>query len=374
MRVSFALWLLALLLLPVSANAHKASDSYLNVDVQGNAVEVRWSIALRDIDLALNLDRDDNSSITWGELSSRQSELAAWAVARLSVKRGGDCRLGLDTLMIDHLTDGAYAVLQFHGQCPQPNGPLRLIYRLLFDLDTSHRGLLNLKLDGSTQTSIFDPLASEQSFGTVTAPWWRQLSSYVVEGVWHIWTGFDHLLFLTSLLLPSVLVRDAVRWVPAAPGTGVFWHVLAVVSGFTVAHSLTLSAAVLGWLALPSRWVESAIALSVVLAAGNNLKPVVEKKIWLFAFGFGLIHGFGFAGILIDLQLPESNLGLSLAGFNIGVELGQIVVIAAFLPLAYGLRKTGLYRDVLLPGGSWIIITVAVIWLIERVLNIKLVS
>jgi hypothetical protein len=151
-------------------------------------------------------------------------------------------------------------------------------------------------------------------------------------------------------------------------------EVLWVVTAFTVAHSITLSLAALEIIALPSRLVESAIALSVVLAAANNLYPVVEGKRWLVAFVFGLIHGFGFATVLAELGLPRDALVLSLLGFNLGVELGQLAIVAGFLPLAFLLRNTPFYRRGVFVGGSWLTMLVATAWLLERALNLKLIS
>ena len=113
-----------------------------------------------------------------------------------------------------------------------------------------------------------------------------------------------------------------------------------VVTAFTLAHSITLTLAALRLVELPSRLVESAIAASVVLAAVNNLVPVVERRRWMVAFAFGLIHGFGFASVLAELGLPQETLVLSLLGFNLGVELGQLAIVAVFLPTAYALRNT----------------------------------
>src|SRR5262249_57911702 len=120
---------------------------------------------------------------------------------------------------------------------------------------------------------------------------------YGHEGVWHIWTGYDHLLFLLSLLLPAVFIRSAVagwRWEPANNFRAAFLDVVKVVTAFTLAHSVTLSLAALGFVSPPSRWIESAIALSVVLAALNNIWPLVHAGRWVIALCFGLVHGFGF--------------------------------------------------------------------------------
>jgi hypothetical protein len=200
----------------------------------------------------------------------------------------------------------------------------------------------------------------------------RQFATYIHEGIWHIWLGFDHILFLVSLLLPAVLVLRDGTWRPARSFRAAFIDVAKVVTAFTLAHSITLSLAALGLVSLPSRWVESAIALSVVLAALNNLFPIVANGRWIAAFGFGLLHGFGFASALSDLGLPAGSLALSLAGFNIGVELGQLAIVAAFLPLAYAMRGTWTYRRVILAGGSAAIAAIAGVWLVERAFDVPL--
>jgi hypothetical protein len=123
---------------------------------------------------------------------------------------------------------------------------------------------------------------------------------------------------------------------------------------------------------LPSRLVESAIAASVVLAALNNLSPVVQRGRWLVAFAFGLIHGFGFASVLADLGLPPESLLLALVGFNLGVEAGQLCIVAAFLPLAYAMRHTWMYRRMIVVGGSAVIVLIAALWMVERVFDLQL--
>jgi hypothetical protein len=330
-------WLL-LMLASFAVHAHKASDSYLVLEVQGQAVSGQWDIALRDIDFALGIDHDGNGEITWGELRARHDAITAWALGRLTVDRGGTCPLRVVEHLVDAHTDGSYAVLRLEGQCPASTGDLTLDYRLLFDVDALHRGLLRLNLDGQTQTAVLSPDRAIQQFRAGEASRLAQFAQYLVEGVWHIWIGFDHILFLLSLLLPAVLVHEAKRWHGVANLRVALREVLWVVTAFTLAHSITLSLAALRLIELPSRLVESAIAASVVLAALNNLVPIVERRRWMVAFAFGLIHGFGFASVLAELGLPRETLLLSLLAFNLGVELGQLAIVAAFLPTAYALR------------------------------------
>ena len=319
------------------------------------------------------LDANGDGQITWGEVRARQDAIAALAIARLTLSSGGEkCAMRTNGLQIDTHTDGAYAVLALSGSCAHPGPTVAIEYSLLFDVDPQHRGLLNYVEEGESRSAVFSADRWRQVVGGDTGGPLAQFAAYVHEGVWHIWLGFDHILFLVSLLLPAVLVRRDGGWKAAASFQDAFWDVARIVTAFTLAHSITLTLAALGIVSLPSRWVESAIALSVVLAALNNIFPVVARGRWVAAFTFGLLHGFGFAGALADLGLPAGSLALSLAGFNIGVELGQLAIVTMFLPLAFALRSTWAYRRVVLAGGSAAIVAIAGVWLVERAFDLPL--
>ena len=360
------------------AFAHKPSDSYLTLKVDGATIDGQWDIALRDLDHALGLDANQDGAITWGEVRARQAEIAAYALARLRLgPASAPCPTRVDDQLIDNHSDGAYAVLRFTATCAAAPKTLAIAYHLFFDLDPQHRGLIRLQYQDTTRAGILGADSSEQMFTLAKLSAWEQFADYGREGVWHIWTGFDHVLFLLSLLLPAVLIRAQTpgrRWQPAAGFRAAFWDVVRVVTAFTLAHSITLSLAALGVVSLPSRWVESAIALSVVLAALNNIRPLVYDKRWVIAFCFGLIHGFGFASVLADLGLPQESLLIALVAFNVGVELGQLVIVGVFLPIAYRLRTTGLYQRLLVVYGSALIALIASVWLIQRAFNLRLIG
>jgi hypothetical protein len=374
-----ALLLLCSLLLAGPAAAHKPSDSYLTLAASGAQLTGRWDIALRDLDLALGLDADGDGNITWGEVRGRHADIASLAQAHLVLRADGQaCSLAVGAQQVDEHTDGAYNVLPLTVTCPRPPVVLDIGYTLFADLDPQHRGLLSLAANGATRAAILGPQAPQQAFALAQVNRWRQFVDYAADGVWHIWIGFDHILFLLSLLLPAVgtwVARGAggarAVWQPV-PRLGVaVWEVLRIVTAFTVAHSITLSLATLGWVDLPSRLVEATIAASVVLAALNNLWPFFQGRRWMVAFGFGLIHGFGFAGVLADLGLPRDALVLALLGFNLGVEAGQLAIVAAFLPLAYALREGLFYRRVVLWGGSLAIAAIAAAWFVERAFDLE---
>jgi hypothetical protein len=192
---------------------------------------------------------------------------------------------------------------------------------------------------------------------------------FIWQGIWHIWIGFDHILFLLVLLLPAVFRRTpAGREVVPHFSTAVS-QVLIIVSAFTVAHSITLTCAAMGWVVLPARLVESAIAASVVLAAVSNFLPRAAggRGAWLAA-GFGLLHGFGFANALGEIAPGAANIGISLLAFNLGVELGQLAIVGVFLPVAFLFRGTRFYRFGALYGGSAAAGLVALRWFLQRAL------
>lgn len=364
-----------LLALLAPAHAHKPSDSYLLITVADDRVSGRWDIALRDLDFAIGLDSDGNGEITWGEVRAKHGEIAAYALARLAVQGdGAPCTVEAGAQQIDEHTDGAYSVLPLVIRCAKTPARLAIDYALFADLDPQHRGLLNLQAQGNARTAVLGPQAPSQTFELATVSRWAQFAAYARDGVWHIWIGFDHILFLLSLLLPAVLLWRARRWQAAENFRAAFIDVFKIVTAFTLAHSITLTLAALGVVSLPSRWVESAIAASVVLAALNNVWPLVHGRRWTVAFGFGLVHGFGFASVLADLGLPREALVPALVGFNLGVEGGQLVIVALFLPLAFALRRTAFYRRAVMVGGSLVIAALAGVWLVERAFELKLIG
>jgi len=371
MKVLVALYLA---LAALVAHAHKPSDSYLALDADATGIRGQWDIALRDLEYAIGLDADGDGAITWGELRAKHSDIAAYALTRLALRADGrPCALAPTAHLVDDHTDGKYAVLRFAAQCgaDQARG-FEVEYTLFADLDPTHRGLLRARLAGNVVTGVLGPDQPRLALRAEGRSRWAQFLDYGREGVWHIGIGIDHVLFLLSLLLPAVLAPSARGWEPAARFGPVFWDVFRVVTAFTLAHSITLSLAALAVIELPSRLVESAIALSVVLAALNNLWPLVHRGRWLVAFSFGLVHGFGFASVLTDLGLPKDALLVALVGFNLGVEAGQLLIVSVFLPLAYATRRTWMYRRMVLAGGSAAIALIAAVWLVERAFDVRL--
>jgi hypothetical protein len=426
---------LALALAVLPAAAHKASDAYLTLRVDGADVAARLDIALRDLDRDLDLDADADDRLSWREVRTRWDDIAGLARDGLALSADGRACAsvppapGAAPALAMH-SDGRYAVVRLSWRCAAPPGRLELDYRLFAHTDPTHRGIVRygrgdapLRLlvlsPGAGRVALHLPpppvaaasaadtassaadtasgiaAASAAAVSSAPAPAPRPeaaadegsplaaFAGFVREGVHHILIGYDHILFLLSLLLPSVWRRrretdpatgaERTRWVPATELRPVLTGVLKVVTAFTVAHSITLALSVFGIVDPPSRWVESTIAASVVLAALNNVWPVIAEARWKLTFVFGLVHGFGFASALKDAGLARGDLAAPLLGFNLGVEIGQLCIVALVLPLAWTLRGTRTYRGAF-AGGSLAIAGVAALWLVQRAFDLSLIA
>ncbi|GLQ45953.1 membrane protein [Dyella lipolytica] len=404
-RLLISLFGLIMGVVSLNAFAHKESDAYLTLQIDprnDHIMHAQWDIALRDLDFAIGIDTNHDGAITWGEVQSHRAAIESYALSRLTIKGDGlTCALQPTGQMIDDHTDGTYGVILFDAVCDK-NIPstLTVVYQLMYDLDPYHRGIVTIHAGEKIAGAVLGPSNPSASLNLRVPDRWGEFKSFVTDGIWHIWTGVDHILFLLSLLLPAVLVRrrafsDHSPWRKGAlltETTGAlmaamtprpryrweaatrFWppclDVIKVVSAFSLSHSVTLSLAVLGIVHVPSRLVESGIALSVMVAALNNLYPLVNKRVWLIAFAFGFIHGLGFASALSGLQLPAGAMAASLGGFSVGVEVGQEAIVLAFLPLAYLLRTTWLYQRLMFRCGSLLIVALAIGWFVQRAFDV----
>ena len=361
-----ALWLLALLylLLTATANAHIASNGFLTVSVDGARLSGSMELAMRDAELAVGLDSNRDGKITWGEVRAHQRDLELYVRSNLIIGDGSTrCPEEFAPVEVNERVDGNYIWLPFTATCAGQLRRLFVDYRLMQGIDPSHRGLLAVTARGATQTGV---LNGEQAVALEHPSAWRAFTEYLQTGVWHIWSGIDHLLFLLSLLLPAVLRRRGQRWEAVSLAKPALVNILKVVTAFTVAHSITLSLAAFDVVRLPSRLTESVIAASIVIAALNNIFPKVTEGRWRIGFAFGLLHGFGFASVLADMGLPPGARAISLVAFNLGVEVGQLAVVVAVMPVAYAVRATTFYRHTVMRWGSSAIAALAFVWLVQR--------
>ena len=370
--------LLALALTAIGTNvrAHTPSETYLTLFVTPAAVTGQWDVAIRDLQHGLKLDEARAPAVPVDVLERQLEALAIDTVTRLEVKIDGrPLPFRVTDLETVTLNAGDYARVRFAAALSNAPAVLEIQARALFAVDTNMHGLLRVEHDGRTETASFNiasaswriPLSEKGARG-------KQTWTFVREGVGHIWQGPDHILFLLALLLPAVLRRTNGKgeWSGAASFRPAFLGILKIVTAFTLAHSITLSLAVLGVVRVPGRVVEPLIAASVIAAAANNLRPWFGGRGWMVAFAFGLIHGFGLATGLLEFGLRRETLALALVGFNVGVECGQLAIVAVFLPVAFALRETWFYRRLTFRFGSAAVLLVAAVWMAERLFDFKL--
>ena len=353
-----------------TAHAHRGGESQLVLTMAAERISGDWEIALNDLAPIFQLGTAADDSATASALVAAHPELAEHALSRLSLSADGHpCSIGPATRSVALRPPGPALLLHFEASCAEAPRTLTVVYGLLFDIDPRHQGLLKLQSGELVRPAVFTAESPEQVFTLRDSSVWERATSDLRSGIWHIWTGFDHLMFLVCLLLPSVLVRGGRGGV--GPLRPVVMEVLKIVTAFTVAHTITLSLAALNILSLPPRFTESVIAASVVLAAALNIFPALHVRRWQAAFVFGLIHGFGFASALDDMGVSGAGLAATVLAFNVGVEAGQLVVVAVLLPLAYALRERAWYRSWVIRGGSSAIAVIAMLWFVERAFDLK---
>ncbi len=187
----------------------------------------------------------------------------------------------------------------------------------------------------------------------------------VYQGIWHIFIGLDHILFLVATLLTVNLYRENKSWVKEQSKKHIIKSTVILVSTFTLAHSITLTATALDFITLDSRIVELGIAISVAITALNNIYPII-MRLGFITFGFGLLHGMGFASVFGGLNAQSGSLVMNVFAFNIGVELGQLAIVTMLLPLLILLRNVRLYSKAIMPIASSVIAVVAINWTLQR--------
>jgi hypothetical protein len=358
---------LGLLLLAAAAQAHIASNGFLVAHVEGRTVNGSYELAVRDVELAIGVDANRDGRVTWGELRAAQPQITRYLAQHLALAaQGAACDLTFQTMQINDRVDGNYAWLPFTARCPSAVSELTIRYTIMEGVDPSHRGLLTLTAGAAVQTAVLDGRTAHAAFAVFSPSKWRAFVEYLQAGVWHILSGIDHLLFLLSLLLPAVLLWRDGRWEPVTQARPALISILKVVTAFTLAHSITLTLAALDVVRLPSRLTESVIAASIIVAALNNIFPIVTDSRARIAFAFGLLHGFGFASVLSDMGLPHGARVVSLLAFNLGIEAGQLAVVLTVMPIVYGIRAGAFYRRGVMPWGSAAIALIATVWLVQR--------
>lgn len=345
---ALSLTVLHALLAPSPLEAHPLNVAYADIAVEGQEVEIALSVNLFELDLLLALDRNLDALVSQDELDAMRAEILDYLRQRVAVS-ATDERLPVEAgpFRIGRGSDGKAlfeTTLVFRGSRPLTAFTIRC--EPLTDLGPNHKTLARITREGKVEQFVFQQGVLYEGRG-------RGVLAYLVQflhlGVVHIFTGYDHILFLLGLLLVGQRLFDTVK----------------IVTSFTLAHSVTLSLAALSIVNLPTKVVEAGIALSIVYIALENLLLKRFDTRWLISFFFGLVHGFGFATVLMEMRLPRSGLISSLFAFNLGVEVGQVVIVLLILPLLGLLSRTRGYAA-LVRSTSVGILTMGLFWFYQR--------
>ena len=400
-RLTRQILILVCCLFPMLLTAHSPDQSYLYLRIYSDGIGGRFEVTAKDLNRSLNLNLPEELSLE--DVRPHLEKIQAYLETNTRFSANGQTYsirfTDLEILDLDEIEDGNsdYAKFNFtlEGVQEVPE-VLDILYTGFFDTEPIHRGMLiteyNWKAgivnNESLISSVFSPSETQQQLSLADASIWKGFMALVKLGIWHIWIGLDHILFIVALILPAVVrrrnnIRDkstittkvddgySQAWWPVSRFGPAFWYIIKIITFFTIAHSITLALAALGVINLPSRFVESIIAISIALAAFHNIVPVFRQKEWLIALLFGLFHGFGFASVLGEKGLGGDYMVLSLLGFNVGVEVGQVLIICLVFPFLFFLRRLNLYPKII-KYGSMVLILISLYWFIERAFDIDL--
>ncbi len=417
-------FILALALGAGLAQAHKGSDAYLDVQEvsdTGSGISATasapaqrnfrfgLSVAIKDLDLLVPVDANADGKVTWGEVKSAMPLLLALANEAVNLEpssgqqgNAAACRLNWQSDGVERRSDGAYLRFAAQARCAGMHA-LALRYTLLRDQDATHRLLVAGRIAGQdilTTTSPLQTAALTLGAGLAAAPGasavasgvvgnatsagrWQALRDYFALGAHHLLEGYDHLAFLLALVLPLRLnlrlnsnskanTKANATTIANANGKtnstrNVWLALLRTISAFTIGHSITLMLATFGFTQASPAWVEPVIALSIAVTALLNLRPVPWVRVDVLALIFGMVHGFGFAGLLQEAAAPTGLLPWALAGFNLGVEAGQLIAVSAWVLLSQLVVARVWYPGVVVRGGSVLLVLVAAFWFWQRV-------
>jgi hypothetical protein len=357
-------WAGALVFAP-AAWAHAQSTSYLIMELAEGEVPVRWDLSVHDLVWTVFIDADYDGLATWQEIQEARPAISSAVLAQISVTRGGAaCPLRIRDFALAKRDDQSFLSLAMIAACPRA-GRVTIEGPLFMTGDASQRVLLSARRDGQALTGVLSAAAPQWSEPERMSAW-ASFARFMGEGLWHVIIGYDHVAFVLLLLLPSVMRPVEGRWQGAADLGPVTREIVTIVTAFTIAHSVTLALAVTGTVVLPAKPIELAIAASIAVAALLNLLPRLSGWRLPLAFGFGLVHGFGFANALRELDASGTSLLPLLAGFNVGVELAQLGIVALVLPAIYLVRRAHWYSGGVLPLGSCALGAAGVVWLVQR--------
>lgn len=349
--------------------AHELSTTFVAAELsEDRSLNGQVKLDVLDLKEVLTLDINADGELTWGELEASTDVIQNYISTGLRFFADTQqCMLNLNNqLELQELTGVTYLVLPFSSKCPQMN-QLSFEYSLLFDAAANHKAIFSLTVESEQHVFIVDDGNSRNSIDVSVnkSSSWSTFGAFIYQGIFHILIGLDHILFLFTLLLTLCLYRQMNEWKDIQSKKVIIKKTLIIITSFTIAHSITLSGTALGIIPIMGSWIEVAIAASILFNVINNLFPMI-KSLGVITFIFGLIHGMGFAGALSEFGFTKEHQLLSVLGFNLGVEIGQLGLLVVFLPILLWLRKSNYYKWYGMQLLSLLIGGVAIYWILER--------
>ncbi len=343
-----------------AAWAHQSKLSSSSIRLGEGVVAATLTLNARDLEVALDLPLlvSGGGPADAGKVAAAAGPITAYATRRASVHTVEDIACEAEAGVAAPTTKGDHVVLEVVWRCPPVHGGLVYRVTLFQEIDPAARHMVIFTGGAAGRMGLLGAGTPEMPLAPARAGLGRVLKQYLAFGVEHIFLGYDHIAFLIGVILWGRRLRP----------------LIIVATAFTVAHSITLTLAALDVFTLPSRWVEAAIAASIVYVAVENFFVRSIDRRWRLTFLFGLVHGFGFAGSLKAFGLPSSAVAPALAAFNIGVELGQIAILAIAVPAILWLEGPAARhaggrhprKQRIVFAGSGVIMVLGLYWLARR--------
>jgi hypothetical protein len=350
-------WAVLLACAALPAEAHQQSVSVGEVAVRGERVSARLRFAGADLAALLRLEQDPGGAYTQRGLDAVLPALLHLTLDEYAVSTpDGPCRREPGGRADVEGGDGI--VVEGSWACASDIESVHVRVGFVEVLPAGHTHLAKVSFpDGHVSQRVVQADSPAFEVGQ-RASFWSAAGRFLRLGIEHIFTGYDHIAFLIGLLLLG----------------GSFKELVQIVTAFTVAHSITLALATLAVVTPTPRLIEPLIAASIVYVAAENLwalrrgtRASALRHRWMLTFAFGLVHGFGFASVLRELHLPRSGLAAALVTFNLGVEVGQVCIVALAVPLLAALRRTRWFEPLGVRLCSLAVGCLGVTWLVQRV-------
>lgn len=344
--------------------SHQLYESYIFIDLKNaDTPTLRWEVESNNLESLFELDRNKNEIISWKEIKLFQKPIISYVKQHFHLLIDNqEVDLNFESFDFERKDDQTFLIFTQALEASPSIQSIRINYDLFFGLDKKQICYVHIQ---QKKTPILSTLKAGKSDTTIileTFSLTKSMLNFFVEGIWHIWQGFDHLLFLLMLLLPLLN-----HFLINKTATQVGKNVIKLVTSFSVAHSVTLILSALEIVLLPIKLVEISIAISVLITALANFRHPQAPVLWQAAFTFGLIHGFGFANALQEMQLESDYLIYLLLSFNIGVEAGQLILVLITLPFLMAIKKHSSYYPLGVKIISSLTALISIKWIIERI-------